>query len=149
MRRSISDHMYRMAVLAMCVSDQTLDISRYCARFNAVNVPVDVELRCVMMAVVHDLAEAQGAVVTACRNSPLTPSSRLQSATLHPKRAFRRQKSRGANPCVSSARSPPPLALDDDVAAGCRRPCKTSCTRCYTIVPPRTAVCISLVTPSI
>ncbi|KAF8269666.1 hypothetical protein EI94DRAFT_1724681, partial [Lactarius quietus] len=37
---SISDHMYRMAVLAMCVSDQTLDISK-----------------CVMMAVVHDLAE--------------------------------------------------------------------------------------------
>jgi len=39
---SISDHMYRMAVLAMCVSDQSLDIAK-----------------CVMMAVVHDLAEAQ------------------------------------------------------------------------------------------
>src|SRR5258708_23257454 len=54
MHRSISDHMYRMAVLAMCVSDQTLDISKYCTRFNAVNVPIDVALRCVMMAVVHD-----------------------------------------------------------------------------------------------
>jgi hypothetical protein len=32
MRRSISDHMYRMAVLAMCVSDQTLDISKYCSK---------------------------------------------------------------------------------------------------------------------
>ncbi|KAH9975797.1 HD domain-containing protein [Lactifluus volemus] len=39
---SISDHMYRMAVLAMCVSDQSLDVAK-----------------CVMMAIVHDLAEAQ------------------------------------------------------------------------------------------
>ncbi|KAI0339421.1 HD domain-containing protein [Trametopsis cervina] len=39
---SISDHMYRMAVLAMCTSDTQLDISK-----------------CVMMALVHDLAEAQ------------------------------------------------------------------------------------------
>ncbi|KAJ7261851.1 HD domain-containing protein [Mycena rebaudengoi] len=38
---SISDHMYRMAVLAMCSSDQSLDISK-----------------CVMMCLVHDLAEA-------------------------------------------------------------------------------------------
>ena len=53
-----------MAVLAMCVSDQTLDISKYSARqffFAAITVPVDEALRCVMMAVVHDLAEAQGA----------------------------------------------------------------------------------------
>ena len=32
MRRSISDRMYRIAVLAMCVSDQTLVISKYRAR---------------------------------------------------------------------------------------------------------------------
>ncbi|KAF7345435.1 HD domain-containing protein [Mycena venus] len=38
---SISDHMYRMAMLAMCCSDQKLDISK-----------------CVMMCLVHDLAEA-------------------------------------------------------------------------------------------
>ncbi|KAJ7173482.1 HD domain-containing protein [Mycena filopes] len=38
---SISDHMYRMAMLAMCSSDQNLDISK-----------------CVMMCLVHDLAEA-------------------------------------------------------------------------------------------
>ncbi|KAJ6485583.1 HD domain-containing protein [Mycena sanguinolenta] len=38
---SISDHMYRMAVLAMCSSDEKLDIAK-----------------CVMMCLVHDLAEA-------------------------------------------------------------------------------------------
>ncbi|CCA71656.1 hypothetical protein PIIN_05592 [Serendipita indica DSM 11827] len=38
---SISDHMYRMAVLALCSEDTKLDISK-----------------CVMLAVVHDLAEA-------------------------------------------------------------------------------------------
>ncbi|KAH8104045.1 HD domain-containing protein [Cristinia sonorae] len=36
---SISDHMYRMAMLAMCTSDEQLDISK-----------------CVMMCLVHDLA---------------------------------------------------------------------------------------------
>ncbi|KAG0698249.1 HD domain-containing protein [Suillus ampliporus] len=44
---SISDHMYRMAILAMCTSDSTLDVSK-----------------CVMMAVVHDLAEAQVGDIT-------------------------------------------------------------------------------------
>ncbi|PPQ65026.1 hypothetical protein CVT24_008174 [Panaeolus cyanescens] len=39
--RSISDHMYRMAVLAMLSDDPSLDVSK-----------------CVMMALVHDLAEA-------------------------------------------------------------------------------------------
>jgi len=38
---SISDHMYRMAILAMLTSDTNLDISK-----------------CVMMCLVHDLAEA-------------------------------------------------------------------------------------------
>ncbi|KIY70127.1 HD domain-containing protein [Cylindrobasidium torrendii FP15055 ss-10] len=44
---SISDHMYRMAVLAMCTSDEKLDVAR-----------------CVMLAVVHDLAEAQVGDIT-------------------------------------------------------------------------------------
>lgn len=39
--------MYRMAILAMCTSDSTLDVSK-----------------CVMMAVVHDLAEAQVGDIT-------------------------------------------------------------------------------------
>jgi len=39
---SISDHMYRMAVLSLCSSDQNLDIGR-----------------CVQLSIVHDLAEAQ------------------------------------------------------------------------------------------
>ncbi|KAF8876678.1 hypothetical protein BD779DRAFT_1629340 [Infundibulicybe gibba] len=43
---SISDHMYRMAVLAMCSSDSQLDISQ-CPNHS----------RCVMMSLVHDLAE--------------------------------------------------------------------------------------------
>jgi len=38
---SISDHMHRMSVLALCSTDQSLDIPK-----------------CVMLAVVHDLAEA-------------------------------------------------------------------------------------------
>jgi len=46
---SISDHMYRMAILAMCSSDTKLDISK-----------------CVMMALVHDLAEAQGMQKSTC-----------------------------------------------------------------------------------
>ncbi|KIM44756.1 hypothetical protein M413DRAFT_67581 [Hebeloma cylindrosporum] len=41
--RSISDHMYRMAILAMLSDDPKLDVSK-----------------CVMMALVHDIAEAQG-----------------------------------------------------------------------------------------
>ncbi|CAE6513748.1 unnamed protein product [Rhizoctonia solani] len=38
---SIADHMHRMSILALCTSDTSLDVSK-----------------CVMMAVVHDLAEA-------------------------------------------------------------------------------------------
>jgi len=38
---SISDHMHRMSILALCSTDQSLDISK-----------------CVMLSVVHDLAEA-------------------------------------------------------------------------------------------
>ncbi|KAF9511401.1 hypothetical protein BS47DRAFT_1185728 [Hydnum rufescens UP504] len=39
---SISDHMYRMSVLALCSSDPDLDVSK-----------------CTMMCIVHDIAEAQ------------------------------------------------------------------------------------------
>ncbi|KAF8328401.1 HD domain-containing protein [Cantharellus anzutake] len=38
---SISDHMHRMSILALCTTDQGLDVSK-----------------CVMLSVVHDLAEA-------------------------------------------------------------------------------------------
>ncbi|CAE6454448.1 unnamed protein product [Rhizoctonia solani] len=38
---SIADHMHRMSILALCTSDSSLDVSK-----------------CVMMATVHDLAEA-------------------------------------------------------------------------------------------
>ncbi|PVG03165.1 hypothetical protein CPB86DRAFT_723691 [Serendipita vermifera] len=44
---SIGDHMYRMAILALCTEDTTLDIAK-----------------CVMLAVVHDLAEAQVGDIT-------------------------------------------------------------------------------------
>ncbi|KZS94387.1 HD domain-containing protein [Sistotremastrum niveocremeum HHB9708] len=44
---SISDHMYRMAMLAMCSEDTSLDISK-----------------CVMLCLVHDLAEAQVGDIT-------------------------------------------------------------------------------------
>jgi hypothetical protein len=40
---SISDHMYRMSVLALCTEDSNLDIGK-----------------CALLAIVHDLAEAQG-----------------------------------------------------------------------------------------
>ncbi|KAI0272410.1 HD domain-containing protein [Gloeopeniophorella convolvens] len=66
---SISDHMYRMAVLAMCTSDQKLDISK-----------------CVMMAIVHDLAEAQGAPVgdIAPREGiPKAEKRRLEAEAMH------------------------------------------------------------------
>ncbi|KAL1696721.1 HD domain-containing protein [Schizophyllum commune] len=44
---SISDHMYRMAIMAMCCSDTTLDITK-----------------CVLLALVHDIAEAQVGDIT-------------------------------------------------------------------------------------
>ncbi|TFK25121.1 HD domain-containing protein [Coprinopsis marcescibilis] len=44
---SIADHMYRMAMLSMLVDDQSLDVSK-----------------CVMIALVHDLAEAQVGDIT-------------------------------------------------------------------------------------
>ncbi|KAI0642433.1 HD domain-containing protein [Trametes meyenii] len=59
---SISDHMYRMAILAMCTSDQDLDISK-----------------CVMMALVHDLAEAQVGDIAPRERIPKTEKRRLEA----------------------------------------------------------------------
>ncbi|KAG2122612.1 HD domain-containing protein [Suillus cothurnatus] len=63
---SISDHMYRMAILAMCTSDTTLDVSK-----------------CVMMAVVHDLAEAQVGDITPREGISKQEKQRLESEAMH------------------------------------------------------------------
>ncbi|EMD39182.1 hypothetical protein CERSUDRAFT_112856 [Gelatoporia subvermispora B] len=63
---SISDHMYRMAILAMCTSDVRLDISK-----------------CVMMALVHDLAEAQVGDIAPREGIPKTEKRRLEAEAMH------------------------------------------------------------------
>ncbi|KAI0316809.1 hypothetical protein OF83DRAFT_1244650 [Amylostereum chailletii] len=63
---SISDHMYRMAVLAMCASDTKLDIAK-----------------CVMMAVVHDLAEAQVGDIAPREGIPKAEKRRLEAEAMH------------------------------------------------------------------
>lgn len=61
--------MYRMAVLAMCSSDAHLDLSKSAHLLAVLGVypKIDVSYvsssRCVMMCLVHDLAEAQGGLV--------------------------------------------------------------------------------------
>ncbi|KAF8874433.1 HD domain-containing protein [Infundibulicybe gibba] len=62
---SISDHMYRMAVLAMCSSDPT-DISR-----------------CVMMSLVHDLAEAQVGDITPWEGISKAQKQELEAEAMH------------------------------------------------------------------
>ncbi|KAG1722650.1 hypothetical protein EDD22DRAFT_831291 [Suillus occidentalis] len=62
---SISDHMYRMAILAMCTSDSTLDVSK-----------------CVMMAVVHDLAEAQVGDITPREGISKQEKQRLEAGAM-------------------------------------------------------------------
>ncbi|KAG1776578.1 HD domain-containing protein [Suillus placidus] len=62
---SISDHMYRMAILAMCTSDSTLNISK-----------------CVMMAVVHDLAEAQVGDITPREGISKQEKQRLEAEAM-------------------------------------------------------------------
>ncbi|RPD64450.1 HD domain-containing protein [Lentinus tigrinus ALCF2SS1-7] len=62
---SISDHMYRMAILAMCTSDTTLDISK-----------------CVMMALVHDLAEAQVGDIAPREGIPKAEKRRLEAEAM-------------------------------------------------------------------
>ncbi|KAF9785193.1 HD domain-containing protein [Thelephora terrestris] len=63
---SIADHMYRMAVLALCCSDETLDIPK-----------------CVMLAVVHDLAEAQVGDIAPRENIPKEEKRKLEEEAMH------------------------------------------------------------------
>ncbi|KAL4078931.1 HD domain-containing protein [Scleroderma yunnanense] len=63
---SIADHMYRMAVLAMCTSDKGLDVAK-----------------CVMMCVVHDLAEAQVGDITPREGISKEEKRRLESEAMH------------------------------------------------------------------
>ncbi|KDQ50747.1 hypothetical protein JAAARDRAFT_41836 [Jaapia argillacea MUCL 33604] len=63
---SISDHMYRMAILAMCTSDSRLDISK-----------------CVMMCLVHDLAEAQVGDIAPREGIPKAEKKRLEEEAMH------------------------------------------------------------------
>ncbi|KAH9933407.1 HD domain-containing protein [Fomitopsis serialis] len=63
---SISDHMYRMAILAMCTSDASLDISK-----------------CVMMCLVHDLAEAQVGDIAPREGIHKIEKRRLEEEAMH------------------------------------------------------------------
>ncbi|KAF8654645.1 hypothetical protein AX16_003498 [Volvariella volvacea WC 439] len=63
---SISDHMYRMAILAMCTSDTQLDVSK-----------------CVMMALVHDLAEAQVGDITPREAISKAEKRKLEAEAMH------------------------------------------------------------------
>lgn len=62
---SISDHMYRMGILAMCTSDATLDVPK-----------------CVMLALVHDLAEAQVGDITPHEGIPKAEKRRLEAEAM-------------------------------------------------------------------
>ncbi|KIJ55207.1 hypothetical protein M422DRAFT_23821 [Sphaerobolus stellatus SS14] len=63
---SIADHMYRMAMLAMCSSDTKLDIAK-----------------CVMLCVVHDLAEAQVGDIAPREGIPKAEKRRLEAEAMH------------------------------------------------------------------
>ncbi|KIK81526.1 hypothetical protein PAXRUDRAFT_155946 [Paxillus rubicundulus Ve08.2h10] len=63
---SISDHMYRMSILAMCASDTALDISK-----------------CVMMCVVHDLAEAHVGDIAPNEGISKEEKRRLETEAMH------------------------------------------------------------------
>ncbi|KAJ7483290.1 HD domain-containing protein [Mycena latifolia] len=63
---SISDHMYRMAMLAMCSSDQNLDVSK-----------------CVMMCLVHDLAEAHVGDIAPREGITSAEKRRLEEGAMH------------------------------------------------------------------
>jgi putative hydrolases of HD superfamily len=57
--------MYRMAVLALCSEDPNLDISKYGqGTWIQYHARLSIPNRCVMLAVVHDLAEAQVGDIT-------------------------------------------------------------------------------------
>ena len=96
-----------------------------------------------MMAVVHDLAEAQGTIASQATTytSPAyfrslvplnSPSRRHRSPRRHPKGRKAQARSRQSFPGPSSART-----LTIRARSKLRRLCKTLCTRCCTIVPPR------------
>ncbi|KIY45008.1 HD domain-containing protein [Fistulina hepatica ATCC 64428] len=63
---SVAEHMYRMAMLAMCCTDESLDVSR-----------------CVMMALVHDLAEAQVGDIAPHEGIPKVEKQRLEAEAMH------------------------------------------------------------------
>ncbi|KAJ3851585.1 HD domain-containing protein [Lentinula lateritia] len=63
---SISDHMYRMAVLSMCTSDKNLDVAK-----------------CVMLSVVHDLAEAQVGDIAPSHGISREEKLRLETEAMH------------------------------------------------------------------
>ncbi|KAJ7609069.1 HD domain-containing protein [Roridomyces roridus] len=63
---SISDHMYRMAMLAMCSTDQNLDVSK-----------------CVMMCLVHDLAEAHVGDIAPREGITAEEKKRREEAAMH------------------------------------------------------------------
>ncbi|KAH9924821.1 HD domain-containing protein [Amylocystis lapponica] len=63
---SISDHMYRMAILAMCSADRDLDVSK-----------------CVMMCLVHDLAEAQVGDIAPREGISKAEKRRLEAEAMH------------------------------------------------------------------
>jgi len=63
---SISDHMYRMSILALCTSDEKLDIAK-----------------CVMMCVVHDLAEAHVGDITPSEGIPKEEKHRMEAEAMH------------------------------------------------------------------
>ncbi|KAF8993796.1 HD domain-containing protein [Cyathus striatus] len=63
---SISDHMYRMAIMAMLTTDEKLDVSK-----------------CVAMALVHDLAEAQVGDIAPREGIPKAEKHRLESEAMN------------------------------------------------------------------
>ncbi|KAG9047718.1 hypothetical protein FS837_001682 [Tulasnella sp. UAMH 9824] len=63
---SISDHMHRMAVLALCSSDKGLDVGK-----------------CVLLAVIHDLAEAQVGDIAPSDGISKQEKRRLEAAAMN------------------------------------------------------------------
>ncbi|KAI6044462.1 HD domain-containing protein [Pisolithus marmoratus] len=63
---SIADHMCRMAILAMCTSDASLDIPK-----------------CVLMCIVHDLAEAQVGDITPSEGISKEEKRQLEAEAMH------------------------------------------------------------------
>ncbi|EDR05722.1 uncharacterized protein LACBIDRAFT_302953 [Laccaria bicolor S238N-H82] len=63
---SISDHMYRMAILCILSTDAQLDVPK-----------------CVMMALVHDLAEAQVGDIAPREGIPKAEKHRLEAEAMH------------------------------------------------------------------